>query len=159
MSTFEVGVWMHPIEIWFWITVLQNYFFTQLTKKSFGVGSRSTIHTIKYHLKICSIQQFFDYYKVKLFSHQLHIYIYVLEYLYREDWLSVSLYIYKIVLSFILDIYLRKEIIISFRILNYLRSMAVDQICKLLLSRSSISSIEFNTEIFMRTSRIMACRQ
>jgi len=126
MSTFEVGVWMHPIEIWFWITVFQNYFFTKLTKKSFSVGSRCTIHTIENHLKICSIQQFFNYSKVKLFSHQLHIDIYVLENLYRKDWLSISLYIYKIVLSFTLDIDLRKEIIISFRIVNYLRGMAMD---------------------------------
>ena len=72
---------------------------------------------------------------------------------------SRSLYISKLILSNFGDIYRFKEGEISHGKLSNIFCLFENKVCKLLLSWTTISRIEFNSKVLCRTSWIVTCCQ
>ena len=140
------------------ITIQQfNISFKLVSKKSFGIWSSSSIHSIKYKFKIFPQKKFRDNREIKLLFHQIDIMSNILNNLNPENRFISSLNIFKCIISNFIYINFGSKVEICNTIFFDDLCLFVDYIGELLLSWSTISRIELNSKIFFGSSRIVAC--
>ena len=130
-----------------------------MLKDSRSIRPSCSIHSIKSHLKVWSIQQTLNGFEIKQMFHGFNIQRHIFYYFNDKCWLCRPLNMGKMIFSYFVNIDWRKKKVISCYVLSNLNSFLIDRISEFFLGWSSIAGIKFNSKIFMRTSRIMTCRQ
>lgn len=89
--------------------------------------------------------------------HQVYISLHTLDNLDYELFLEWSFYVYEGISPDLVDINYMGEIQVGRQVGHYLGSVGVDLVSNLLGGRASVLDIELDSEVLIRSSRIMAC--
>ena len=118
-----------------------------------------TIHCVKSHFEVRSVEQLLNGFEVKEMLHSLNINSDILNNFDNKHRLCWPLHLSEMIHSNFMEIHSFQKVEICDKVFLYFGSLFMYEVGKFLLRRATISRIELDSEILMRSSRIVTCCQ
>ena len=152
---------MTSVKVRLRVTVLQSSLVTEFSpKESLSIRSSSSVHTVDNDLEIGPVEQCSDSLKVEKFLHKANILSDVLDYFDDKNRFRRPSDVDEMVVTCFGDIDSLEEGVVSDRDGRDDCTFLVYQVCKLLLSRTTVPRVKFDSKIFMRSSWVVTgCQQ